>query len=530
MSAEQGAVAPGREASASRPRGTTGLILRLVLVALVDALLIAALANTISSEWWLAVGFFAFALVAINVTYLTGRFLPLKFLLPGLLFLIVFQLYTMLFTGVSSFTNYGTGHIDDKDAAITAIEQGNVVPVEGGREFRIAPLLRDSTISMLIVDPDTGAVSIGTDEGLTPVADTDVQRDGNKVTAVNGYQLLNLGSLSATPAYQDAWSALQIPIDPTARKYLRAVSVTRGAEAQPGYVYDATQDAMVETATGKTYPADGSRGNFVSAEGDVLFPGWQVNIGFANYVSLVTDETLRSAFFPITVWTFVFAFATTILNFALGLFLALVLSEPRMGGKGIYRVLLIVPYGLPALLMTLVWKGMLNTDFGVINSVLGANIPWLNDPWLARFSVLAVNLWLGFPYFFLVCTGALTAIPADRKEAAYVDGASGAYTFRTVVLPLLLVATAPLLVTTFAFNFNNYTLIQALTGGGPFPGTFLEGGSTDLLINFTYRKAFNETFQQLGLASAIAILIFVVVGTVSTFGFRLTRRLEEIGS
>ena len=177
--------------------------------------------------------------------------------------------------------------------------------------------------------------------------------------------------------------------------------------------------------------------------------------------SLVTDETLRSAFLPITAWTFFFAFATTVLNFALGLFLALTLSEPRMGGKGIYRVLLIIPYGLPALLMTLVWKGMLNTDFGVINSVLGSNIPWLNDPWLARFSVLAVNLWLGFPYFFLVCSGALTAIPADRKEAAYVDGASGRYTFRTVVLPLLLVATAPLLVTTFAFNFNNYTLIQA---------------------------------------------------------------------
>ena len=130
---------------------------------------------------------------------------------------------------------------------------------------------------------------------------------------------------------------------------------------------------------------------------------------------------------------------------------------------------------------------MLNTDFGFINQVLGVNIPWLNDPWLARFSVLMVNLWLGFPYFFLVCSGALTAIPADLKEAAFVDGASGRYAFRTVVLPLLLVATAPLLVTTFAFNFNNYTLIQLLTGGGPFPGTLKEGGSTDLLINFTYR-------------------------------------------
>ena len=98
------------------------------------------------------------------------------------------------------------------------------------------------------------------------------------------------------------------------------------------------------------------------------------------------------------------------------------------------------------------------------------------------------------------------------------------------MLPLLLVATAPLLVTTFAFNFNNYTLIELLTGGGPFPGTLIDGGSTDLLINFTYRKAFNETNQQLGLASAIAMLIFVIVGTVSAYGFRLTRRLEEIGT
>ena len=134
-----------------------------------------------------------------------------------------------------------------------------------------------------------------------------------------------------------------------------------------------------------------------------------------------------------------------------------------MRGQGIYRLLLIIPYGLPVILTALVWQGMLNTDFGVINQILGAQVPWLTDPTLAKFSVLIVNLWMGFPYFFLVCSGALTAIPADLKEAAYVDGASGRHAFRTVVLPLLLVATAPLLVTTFAFNFNNYTLIEMLT-------------------------------------------------------------------
>ena len=107
---------------ASRSSGAGNLIIKLVLVGLVDALLIWALVQCADANWWLAVGFFAAALVAVNFVYLTGRSLPLKYLLPGLLFLIVFQLYTMVFTGFASFTNYGTGHLDDKNAAIRRIQ------------------------------------------------------------------------------------------------------------------------------------------------------------------------------------------------------------------------------------------------------------------------------------------------------------------------------------------------------------------------------------------------------------------------
>ena len=369
---EQGEADPGREAaSLSLPRGPLVSSSRLVLVGLVDALLIIALASTISVEWWLAVGFFAFALVALNVTYLSGRFLPLKYLLPGLLFLIVFQLYTMAFTGYSSFTNYGTGHVDDKDAAITAIEQGSVVPVEGGREYRIAPLLqrrhdldahrRPGQRCRLHRDqrwPDTRR------RRRYPAR----RREGHRRHRIRPPE-------PRVPDIKpDAAGPVERLAGPARRTSGKVPSVRvghRGAEAQPGFVYDADQDAMIETSTGTVYPADESRGNFVSASGEVLFPGWRVNVGFANYVSLVTDETLRSAFLPITAWTFFFAFATTVLNFALGLLLALTLSERRMGRKGIYRFLLILPYGLPALLMTLVWKGMLNTDFGVINRSSG---------------------------------------------------------------------------------------------------------------------------------------------------------------
>ena len=131
--------------------------------------------------------------------------------------------------------------------------------------------------------------------------------------------------------------------------------------------------------------------------------------------------------------------------------------------------MLILPYAFPAFLSALVWAGMMNESFGFINQVLlgGAEIPWLTDPWLAKISVLLVNLWLGFPYMFLVCMGALQGIPEDVNEAGVMDGANPWQIFRRIKLPLLLVTVTPLLIASFAFNFNNFNLIYMLTDGGP---------------------------------------------------------------
>ena len=519
---------PEREAKPSSSGGAGSILVKIVLVGLADALLIWALITTVSDKWWPAVVFFGLALIAINYAYFVRGNLPLKYLLPGLLFLIVFQLYTMFFTGYASFTNYGTGHLGDKQTAIESIQIQTVVPVEGGPQYAVVPVVKDGVVSMLVTDPDTGVVSLATNEGLTPVPEGDVKRNGEKVTGVTGYQSLNLGTLSGNADYKAQWDALQPPIDKDKGIYLRAISVTKAGQAQSGYKYDAAQDAMVSTTTGEVFPADEKVGNFVSAKGQVLNPGWRVTIGVKNYTTLFTDPTIRERFLPILIWTFVFSIVTTILNFGLGLMLALVLNERRMRGQKIYRLLFIVPYGLPFILTALIWKAMLNTDFGLINQILGTNVPWLENTTLARFSILAVNLWASFSYFFLVCSGALTSIPVDLKEAAFVDGASGRYAFRTVVLPMLLVATAPLLIASFASSFNNFNLIYLLTGGGPFPGSVNDGGSTDLLITYTYRIGFNGADQKLGLASAIAMLIFVIVGSVSAYGFRLTRKLEDI--
>jgi arabinogalactan oligomer/maltooligosaccharide transport system permease protein len=128
----------------------------------------------------------------------------------------------------------------------------------------------------------------------------------------------------------------------------------------------------------------------------------------------------------------------------------------------------------------------------------------------------------------LVVTGALTAVPGDLKEAAFVDGASAWRAFRSVVLPLLMVSVSPLLIASFAFNFNNFTLVELLTSGGPFQGSPIEGGQTDLLITYTYRLAFGTSQQLLGFASAISMVIFIIVAGISAYGFRLTKKLEEI--
>jgi arabinogalactan oligomer/maltooligosaccharide transport system permease protein len=233
----------------------------------------------------------------------------------------------------------------------------------------------------------------------------------------------------------------------------------------------------------------------------------------------------------VTIWTFAFAIISVASTFFLGLFLAIVFNDARMRGRKWYRVGMILPYAFPAFLSTLIWAGMMNQSFGFINQVLfgGASIPWLTDPTLAKFSVLLVNLWLGFPYMFLICTGALQSIPEELGEAATVDGASPWAIFRLIKLPLLLVTVAPMLIASFAFNFNNFIVIYALTNGGPRDiNAPIPVGYTDILISMVYKVAFTGQNRDYGLASAFSILIFIIVAVIAIISFRRTKALEDL--
>jgi arabinogalactan oligomer/maltooligosaccharide transport system permease protein len=177
----------------------------------------------------------------------------------------------------------------------------------------------------------------------------------------------------------------------------------------------------------------------------------------------------------------------------------------------------------------LIWAGMFNRQFGAINALFGTEIDFFNSPTLAKMVILIVNLWLGFPYFYLISSGALQSIPSELEEAASIDGANSRQIMGKIKLPLILQILSPLLIASFAFNFNNFNIIYLLTGGGP--TNVLEGqtaGATDILITYTYKTAFGSQEQNLGLASAISMVIFFIVGSISLWSLRRSKVLETM--
>ncbi|MEE6272579.1 ABC transporter permease subunit [Georgenia sp. MJ206] len=503
-----------------------GFIVKLVLVGLVDALGVYGILAAAAVEAWGIVAFLVLALVAVNVVYFSRRMIPAKYLVPGLLFLLVYQLFVMVYTGYVSFTNYGDGHNSTKGDAVSAILLQNDRRVEGSRTFPLA-VVRDGDELGFAVVQDDGDVAVGTAEQPLETVDDAVVSDGD-IAEVPGWEILGFAQLVEV---QQEITNLRVPLtDDPNEGAVRTQNGSDGFISRSFYVYDEAADTMTNTDDGTVFrPSE--EGNFVADDGRTLTPGWRVTVGADNYLAMFTDSRISGSFFQVVAWTFAFAGLSVAMTFGLGLFFAIVFNDPRLKGRRFYRSMLILPYAFPGFLAALVWRGMLNERFGFVNEVLlgGASVPWLSDDWLAKASVLGVNLWLGFPYMFLICTGALQSISSDVVEAARIDGAGALRIFRSMTLPLLLVSTAPLLISTFAFNFNNFTLIYMLTGGGPnFPDAPIPVGATDILISMVYSIAFEGGSRDYGLASAMSLLIFVVVGVISWLGFRRTRTLEEI--
>jgi len=510
----------GVTVQARRPAG--GAVVKIVLMALVNAFgLYLALRFAAIDQGVLAV-VAAIGLVAINVVYWRRGGLPGKYLTPGLVFLLIFQVFVILYTIAISFTNAGTGHNVSKASAIESITNNSIVRVEDSPTYNVRVLEQGGQLFLLATDPDGEFLLGGNDRPLAPV---DVTSAGGAAPQVEGYATLELAQIFA---FQEELAALTVPVsDDPADGYLRSANGSTAYVFESTLIYDAQTDSFVDPRTGTVF-TDNGEGNFASASGEELDPGWSTFVGFDNYAE-VFGASAQLELLGVFAWTVTFATFSVLMTFGLGLFVAVILNGLR--GTRVYRSMLILPYAFPVFLSGLIWSGLLNESFGYINQVLlgGASIPWLQDPILAKICVILVSVWFGFPYFFLVCTGALQSIPPELSEAARVDGASPIQVFRRITLPLVLVATSPLLVAGFAFSFNDFNSIFALTGGGPSNlNSSIDAGATDILITLVYKQAFVGDTVDYGLASAFSVIIFLLVSAMAIFLFRRTRSLEEV--
>lgn len=252
-------------------------------------------------------------------------------------------------------------------------------------------------------------------------------------------------------------------------------------------------------------------------------------VGIQNFVDIFKIDIWRETFVTVLAWTLVWTLGATTLQVALGIFLAIIVNQKDLKGKAIIRTVLILPWAIPAFVSILVFAGMFNESFGAINrDILGffgiEGLPWMTEPLFSRIALIMIQMWLGFPFIFAMTTGVLQSIPDELYEAATVDGASAVQKFKNITLPLVLFATAPIIITQYTFNFNNFNVIYLFNGGGP-ALTGQNAGGTDILISWIYRLTM--TSAQYSKAAAITLLLSIIVITVAIWQFKKTKSFQE---
>ena len=272
--------------------------------------------------------------------------------------------------------------------------------------------------------------------------------------------------------------------------------------------------------------------------------GWVL---FDNFGKLLTwtngaGGEFAMTFGQILLWTLVWAFFATFTNYFIGMLIAMLINKKGIKLKKLWRTILVFSIAVPQFI-SLLFVSQMFSDSGIINGlyewfmglfgVTVSPIPFWTNPWLARITVIVINIWIGVPYLMLVVTGILMNIPADLYESANIDGAKPWQQYTKITLPYMLFITGPYLLTSFTGNMNNFNVIYLLTGGRPLTQALSDGeghiaGQTDLLITWLFSLA--STDSNYKLAAVIGIMVFIVVSVLSLVVYNLipsTRNEEE---
>jgi len=471
-----------------------------------------------------AVGFFVYFA---NVAF------PYRYLFPGLAGMAIFVLFPMLFTMQIGFTNYSSANLLTQErAAAYLLEQ--MAPGEG--EPYAFTLHAEGTGYRIIVapkqdeEPDAAkAAELQKQTFVTPPLALISPRPPGVIVmlplAEGSFQPNDPLPLAEVLKRRKVLSELQLKLPDG--KVLSYAGVREFGVLEP--VWKRNDDgSLTLLKTGQVAKPNPQSGFFEFEGGEKIQPGYKVGIGWGNYARMVNDPEFRGPFFTIFLWTVGFAGLTVLFTLIVGCTLAVLLNWEALPGRTVYRTLLFLPYAVPGFISILVFKGLFNQNFGEINAILdalfGIRPAWFADPFLAKTMILIVNTWLGYPYIMVLCTGLIKAIPSDLYEASAIAGAGPLTNFFRITAPLIIKPLTPLLISSFAFNFNNFVLIWLLTGGRPdFLNTRVPAGTTDILVSYTYRIAFQDSGQNFGLAAAISTVIFFLVALLSMANLRLAK-------
>lgn len=254
-------------------------------------------------------------------------------------------------------------------------------------------------------------------------------------------------------------------------------------------------------------------------------------VGIKNFLNIFSLSSYRATFTSVLSWTIIWTLCATTGQIVLGILTACVVNQPFIKGKKLFRIIFLLPWAVPAFITIMSFSNIFNDSIGAINAqvipllnhLLFTDIPaisWKTDPFWTKVALIMIQTWLGFPYIYVMVTGVLQSIPGDLYEAAIIDGANFWQKFRRITLPMILFATAPVLITQYTFNFNNFSIIYLFNNGGP--GSVGAGaGSSDILISWIY-KLTTGTSPQYAMAAAITLMISFIVIAFSMIAFKKT--------
>lgn len=232
-------------------------------------------------------------------------------------------------------------------------------------------------------------------------------------------------------------------------------------------------------------------------------------VGLDHYRFLATDARFWNALGN----TAYFTVLSVSLELVLGLAIALLLDR-AFRFKGMVRALVLIPWAVPTVVSARMWEWMYNTDFGLLNHLLGVQINWLGSPFWALHAAVLMDVWKTTPFVVILLTAGLQVIPRDLYQAAALDGAGRWALFRRITLPLLRPVILVVLIFRTLDAFRVFDAVYVLTGGGP-------GNATETLSIYAYKVLFQTL--QFGYGSALATIVFLCVGGMSVLYIRLLR-------